>query len=83
MLTLKFSRGDESEADLVGLELAARAAFQPAASVSLWQKMGQATGGKDGLAFLSTHPSGPDRIRELQQNVPKVQGLYEAARQNG
>jgi Zn-dependent protease with chaperone function len=45
--------------------------------------MGQATGGKDGLAFLSTHPSGPDRIRELQQNVPKVQGLYEAARQNG
>ena len=83
LLTLKFSRGDESEADLVGLELAARAAFQPAASVSLWQKMGQATGGKDGLAFLSTHPSGPDRIRELQQNVPKVQGLYEAARQNG
>lgn len=83
LLTLKFSRGDESEADLVGLELAARAAYQPAASVSLWQKMGQATGGKDGLAFLSTHPSGPDRIRELQQNVPKVQGLYEAARQNG
>jgi Zn-dependent protease with chaperone function len=74
-------------AQLLGLgdvgQLAARAAFQPAASVSLWQKMGQATGGKDGLAFLSTHPSGPDRIRELQQNVPKVQGLYEAARQNG
>jgi Zn-dependent protease with chaperone function len=51
--------------------------------VSLWQKMGQATGGKDGLAFLSTHPSGPDRIRELQQNVPKVTALYDAARQNG
>ena len=64
----------------MGLELAARAAFQPAASVSLWQKMSQATGGKDGLAFLSTHPSGPQRIRQLQANVPKVQGLYEQAR---
>ena len=83
LLTLKFSRSDESEADLVGLELAARAGYDPQAAVTLWQKMGQATGGKDGLAFLSTHPSGPDRIRELQQNVPKVQGLYEAARQNG
>jgi len=83
LLTLKFSRGDESDADLVGLELAARAGYQPSAAVSLWRKMGQATGGKEGLAFLSTHPSGPERIRELQQNVPKVQGLYEAARQNG
>jgi Zn-dependent protease with chaperone function len=83
LLTLKFSRGDESDADLVGLELAARAGYEPSAAVSLWRKMGQATGGKEGLAFLSTHPSGPERIRELQQNVPKVQGLYEAARQNG
>lgn len=83
LLTLKFSRSDESDADLVGLELAARAGYEPSAAVSLWRKMGQATGGKEGLAFLSTHPSGPDRIRELQQNVPKVQGLYEAARQNG
>lgn len=83
LLTLKFSRSDESDADLVGLELAARAGYEPTAAVSLWRKMGQATGGKEGLAFLSTHPSGPERIRELQQNVPKVQGLYEAARQNG
>ena len=83
LLTLKFSRSDESDADLVGLELAARAGYDPRAAVSLWRKMGQATGGKEGLAFLSTHPSGPERIRELQQNVPKVQGLYEAARQNG
>ena len=79
LLTLKFSREDESEADLVGLELAARAAYQPRASVSLWQKMAKAGGGK-GIAFLSTHPSGPDRIRQLEANVPKVQGLYEAAR---
>jgi Zn-dependent protease with chaperone function len=51
--------------------------------VSLWQKMGQATGGKDGLAFLSTHPSGPDRIRELQQNVPTPSRACTKPRQNG
>ena len=84
LLTLQFSRSDESDADLVGLELAARAGYQPAAAVSLWQKMGNATGSQQGgLAFLSTHPSGPARIKELEQNVPKVQGLYEAARRNG
>ena len=84
LLTLQFSRSDESDADLVGLELAARGGYQPSAAVSLWQKMGNATGGKQGgLAFLSTHPSGPARIRELEQNVPRVQGLYEAARRNG
>ena len=75
LLTLKFSRSDESEADLVGLELAARAGYDPQAAVSPWQKMGQATG-NGGIGFLSTHPTGPDRIRELEQNVPRVQGLY-------
>ena len=83
LLTLQFSRSDESDADLVGLELAARAGYHPAAAVSLWRKMGEASGGKSGLAFLSTHPSGPQRIRELEQNVPKVQGLYDAAQRRG
>ena len=82
LLSLKFSRGDESDADLVGLELAARAGFDPQAAVTLWRKMGEATGNQGGLEFLSTHPSGPDRIRELQDNVPKVQGLYQAALRN-
>jgi Zn-dependent protease with chaperone function len=81
LLTLRFSREDESEADLVGLELAARAAYAPAASVTLWQKMAKANGG-GGLAFLSTHPSGPQRIGQLKANLPKVQGLYEAARKS-
>lgn len=80
LLSLKFSRSDESEADLVGLELAARAGYNPQASVTLWQKMDQAVG-NGGIGFLSTHPTGPDRIRELQENVPKVQGLYLQARQ--
>ena len=78
LLALRFSREDESEADLVGLELAARAGYRPDASVSLWQKMAKANG-SGGLAFLSTHPSGPRRIETLRANLPKVQGLYEAA----
>lgn len=80
LITLKFSRTDETEADLVGLELAARAGYNPDASVSLWKKMTAASGGSGGPGFLSTHPSGPERIRELEANVPKVRGLYQAAR---
>ena len=80
LLTLKFSREDETDADLVGLELAARGGYNPQASVSLWEKMAQAGGGAGGPGFLSTHPSGPDRIQKLQANVPKVQGLYQRAR---
>lgn len=79
LLTLRFSRDDEIEADLVGLELAARAGFDPQSSLSLWQKMGQASGGQGGPAFLSTHPTGPDRMRRLQENIPRVHGLYQQA----
>ena len=79
LLTLKYSRDDETEADLVGLEIAARGGYDPQASVVLWEKMTAASGGA-GPSFLSTHPSGPDRIKELAANVPKVQGLYERAR---
>lgn len=82
LLTLKFSRDDESEADLVGLEIAARAGYRPEASVELWKKMLSANNGK-GLEFLSTHPSGANRIQELEANLPKVQHLYEQARKQG
>ena len=78
LLTLKFSRNDEGEADLIGLEIAARAGYNPQASVTLWQKMGQASG-DSGIGFLSTHPAGPDRIRELERALPQVQALYRAA----
>ena len=83
LLSLKFSRDDESEADLVGMELAARSGFPPQAGSSLWRKMAAASGGKNSAGFLSTHPSGPDRIRELEANAPKVQALYEQARKGG
>jgi Zn-dependent protease with chaperone function len=83
LLSLRFSREDEGEADLVGLELAARAGYLPQAGASLWRKMAAASGGGGDLPFLSTHPSGPDRIRELQANESKVQRLYENARRGG
>lgn len=79
LLTLRFSREDEIDADLVGLELAARAGFNPDAAISLWQKMDRAAGSSGGPAFLSTHPSGPDRIRRLEENIPRVRGLYRQA----
>ena len=82
LLTLRFSREDETDADLVGLELAARGGYDPQAAVSLWQKMEQSGGGSSGPSFLSTHPSGPQRIQQLQANVPKVQGLYQSARRS-
>ena len=78
LITLKFSRNDETDADLVGLEMAARAGYDPKASVTLWKKMAAASK-SGGLSFLSTHPSGPDRIKKLESNVPKVDGLYRAA----
>ncbi|MFM8591118.1 MAG: M48 family metalloprotease, partial [Limnohabitans sp.] len=73
---------DETESDLVGLEIAARGGYRPEASVTLWQKMQSASGG-GGPNFLSTHPSGSNRIQELQANLPKVQHLYEQARRQG
>jgi predicted Zn-dependent protease len=78
LLTLRFSREDESEADLVGMELAARAGYDPAAGVTLWQKMLRASEGAP-PAFLSTHPPGDKRIREIEKMLPRVDGLYAAA----
>lgn len=79
-ITLPHGRGQEAEADILGLELMARAGYDPRAAVSLWEKMGQATGGGSGPAFLSTHPSGPQRIAGIQSRLPSVLPLYEQAK---
>ena len=79
LLTLEFSRENESEADLVGLELAARAGFNPRAGISLWNKMSAANKGAP-PQWLSTHPAGKTRIAEMEKNLPKVLPLYERAK---
>lgn len=79
LLTLKFSRDDETEADVVGMDLAARSGYDPGAGVTLWQKMIEANKNAP-PQFLSTHPSGPARIAEIQAKLPRVQPLYEAAK---
>ena len=73
------SRLHETEADRVGVELAARAGFDPRAAVSLWQKMARVSGGGP-PQWLSTHPSSETRIRDLQDYAGRVMPLYEAAR---
>ena len=78
LLSLKYSRDDETEADLIGLELAARAGYAPQAAISLWRKMEAASKGAP-PAFLSDHPSNPDRLRVIAANIPRVQGLYNRA----
>jgi Zn-dependent protease with chaperone function len=78
-LTLPNSRSNENEADLLGLELAARAGYNPNAAVSLWQKMARAGGGAP-PEFMSTHPSSSSRISALQAAIPKVMPLYEQSR---
>ena len=78
LLTLEFGREDESEADLVGMELAARAGYDPRAGVTLWQKMSAASKGAP-PQWLSTHPSGKTRIADIQAYLPKVMPLYERA----
>ena len=79
LLSLKFSRDDETEADVVGLDLAARAGFDPRAGISLWQKMAAANKGVP-PQWLSTHPAGPNRIKEIEQHLPEVLPLYDAAK---
>jgi predicted Zn-dependent protease len=78
LLSLQFSRADESEADVVGMDLAARAGYDPRAGVRLWQKMMQASQGAP-PEFLSTHPSGASRIADIEGKLPKVMPLFEQA----
>lgn len=78
LLTLKFSRDDETEADLVGADLAARAGYDPHAAITLWQKMMKAAQGAP-PQFLSTHPAGPTRIKDIEKVMPKVEPLYARA----
>lgn len=76
-VNLPFSRTAETEADRIGIELAARAGYDPAAAVSLWRKMAEA-GGDGPPQFLSTHPSPGNRQQTLGALVPQMMPLYQA-----
>ncbi len=78
-LTLPNSRTSESEADEIGIELAAKAGFNPEAAVTLWQKMAKASGGA-GFEFFSTHPAPENRQKALKKLIPKMMPFYKAAK---
>lgn len=81
-VALPFSRTQESEADLIGLRLMARAGFDPRQSIALWQNMSKA-GGAQPPEFLSTHPSNASRIEELREHLPGAMRLYKKATATG
>jgi predicted Zn-dependent protease len=79
---LPYGRKHESEADLIGLDLMAKAGFDPHESIALWRNMSSA-GGAQSPEFLSTHPSHSSRIYELERRIPSVMPVYEDARARG
>jgi len=80
-IILPFSRKHESEADLIGLDLMARSGFNPEESVTLWQNM--AAAGLSPPEFLSTHPSGETRIKQLRERIPQTDIAYQKAVSQG
>lgn len=80
LIATRFSRNDESEADRIGLELTARAGYDPRAGVTLWQKMINASQGSSPPEFLSSHPAETIRVQQIRALVPTVMPFYEAAR---
>lgn len=79
LIATRFSRNDESEADRIGLELTARAGYDPRAGVTLWQKMINASQGGRPPEFLSSHPTESSRVQQIQQLLPTVMPLYNAS----
>jgi len=80
VLVLPNSRQNETEADAIGLEIAARGGYDPRAAITLWEKMSKESKGKNPPEFLSTHPSNENRIKELSALMPRVMPLYDAAK---
>jgi len=76
---LPFSRGQESEADHIGLVLMAKAGYDPREAVPFWERMSGGKQGQEPPQFLSTHPSGTTRIKQLQEWMPEALQYYQAA----
>jgi predicted Zn-dependent protease len=82
-VTLPHSRGHESDADLAGMELAARAGYDPRAALALWKKMERVSRQGQPAQFLSTHPSHANRVRDIEGALPRVLPLYAQAKKSG
>ncbi len=76
---LKYGRDDETEADAIGMDLAARAGYDPRAGIVLWEKMAAAARGQP-PQWLSTHPSNKSRIEQIRKRLPEVMPLYAKAK---
>ena len=80
---MPYSREQESEADIIGVDLMAKAGFDPQQSVTLWQKMEQASQGQQPIEFMSTHPAHATRIQNLQQHMPQAMALVPTSSSRG
>ena len=80
-LTLPYARSQETDADLAGIEIAARAGYDPRAAAAVWRKMASLAGSRgQPPQFLSTHPAHATRIQTIEAQLPRVMPLYESAR---
>jgi predicted Zn-dependent protease len=80
---MPYGRTQESEADIIGVDLMARAGFDPRQSINLWLLMDKASQGRQPVEFMSTHPSHATRIQDLEQHMPQAMGLYQQAQGMG
>ncbi|MDD5461813.1 MAG: M48 family metallopeptidase [Methylococcales bacterium] len=82
-ILMPYSRVQESEADVIGVDLMAKAGFDPRQSINLWQKMEQASQGQQPIEFMSTHPSHATRIQSLEQHMPQAVTIFQQAQAAG
>jgi len=82
-ILMPYSRTHESEADTIGIDLMAKSGFDPRQSITLWQKMDQASQGQQPIEFMSTHPSHGSRIQQLEQHLPQAMNFYQQAQAAG
>lgn len=82
-ILMPYSRVHESEADMIGVDLMAKAGFDPRQSIGLWQKMEQASQGQQPIEFMSTHPSHATRIQDLARHMPHAMELFQQAQSAG